>query len=79
MRADREQPHPSASAETVAKIADLVTEEVRTRHAHAKALRRALRHGLPPPVEEYKAHRAAYRARWDAVDATHAAAQEAGQ
>ena len=38
------------------------------KEVHAKAIRKALRNHLSPPVTEYKAHLAAYRAYFNAVD-----------
>lgn len=71
---DRNIPNPSASDETKAQIAALWFALQTTKTAHAAAINAALRRGLPPPRAEYKAQLAAYRAYYDAVDATHAAA-----
>lgn len=55
--------------ETPAKLETLRLAMEAAKKVHAKALRKALRNGLPPPVTEYKAHLAAYHAYFNALEA----------
>lgn len=72
---DPEEPHHHATAEEREHIDELRADLARAKAAHAKAVRRALRLYLSPPVREYAEHLKAYRALNTAIEATHTRAR----